>query len=121
VFTANDACGRLQTLMNIEWHIGDVIENLRKRRRMNQEQLAKAVGVNKATIVRVEDADPKVARGTYLEVARVLGTTLASLEMEAERLASTPKETSRGDESPTAGRLHRTGTDGERKPNDPSR
>jgi DNA-binding XRE family transcriptional regulator len=74
--------------MNIDWHIGDVITKLRKQRRMNQTVLAKKVGVSKATIVRAEDGDPKVSRQTYVNIARVLGTKLASLEVEAARLES---------------------------------
>lgn len=80
-----------------EWTIGDVITKLRKRRRMNQTILAEHVGVNKATIVRVEDGDPKVSRETYLKVAEVLGTTIAALEQEAARLSR--RETQRADAS----------------------
>src|SRR4051812_5308864 len=74
--------------MDIDWHIGDVITKLRKRRRMNQTVLAGKVGVSKATIVRAEDGDPKVSRETYMNIARVLGIDLATLEVEAARLSS---------------------------------
>lgn len=63
---------------------------------MNQTLLAKKVGVNKATIVRAEDGDPKVSRDTYLKIARVLKTTMAELETEAARLRHNhPEETQR--------------------------
>jgi DNA-binding XRE family transcriptional regulator len=74
--------------MDIDWHIGDVIAKLRKRRRMNQTVLAGKVGVSKATIVRAEDGDPKVSRETYMNIARVLGIDLAALEVEAARLGT---------------------------------
>lgn len=72
--------------MDIDWHIGDVITKMRRRRRLNQTALAKVVGVNKATIVRAEDGDLKVSRETYLKIANALQTTLAALESEAARL-----------------------------------
>lgn len=72
--------------MDINWHIGDVIAKLRKRRRMNQTLMAERVGVSKATIVRAEDGDPKVSRETYINIAEVLGTKLVALEVEAARL-----------------------------------
>jgi len=74
--------------MDIDWHIGDVIAKLRKQRRMNQTVLADKVGVNKATIVRAEDGDPKVSRATYIKIAKVLGTQIAALEVEAARLGA---------------------------------
>jgi transcriptional regulator with XRE-family HTH domain len=76
--------------MIIDWHIGDVIQKLRNQKGLNQTQLAQKVGVNKATIVRIEGGDSKVSRGTYLKIAAVLGTSLADLETEAARLQ--PKE-----------------------------
>jgi len=93
-FTPNVAHARLLATMNIEWHIGDVIAKLRRAKRMNQTQLGEKVGVNKATIVRAEDGDVKVARDTYIKIARELGTELAALEVEAARLTN-DKETQR--------------------------
>lgn len=86
LFTTKVAQSRLLAGMDIEWHIGDVIAKARKRRRLNQTDLAKRVGVNKATIVRAEDGDPKVARDTYLKIATAVGTELVALETEAARL-----------------------------------
>jgi DNA-binding XRE family transcriptional regulator len=89
-FTSPDASATLSATVDIDWHIGDVIRALRKRQRgrMSQTTLAKKVGVNKATIVRAEAGDPKVSRKTYINIAKVLGTDLAFLEVEAARLAS---------------------------------
>lgn len=87
-FTSDVARTKLSVPMDIDWHIGDVIFKLRRRRRMNQTALAEKVGVNKATIVRAEDGDPKVSRDTYIKIARTLGTNLAALEVEAARLES---------------------------------
>lgn len=81
--------------MDINWHIGDVIAKLRKGRRWNQLGLAKKVEVSKATIVRAEAGDAKVARQTYVNIARALGTNLAALEGEAARLGSGPAPPSR--------------------------
>lgn len=88
-FTSSDAQATLSVAVDIDWHIGDVIRALRKRQRgrMSQTALAKRVGVNKATIVRAEAGDPKVSRETYMNIAKVLGTDLAFLEVEAARLA----------------------------------
>lgn len=85
-FTSPVAQATLLVAVDIDWHIGDVIAKLRKRRRMNQTVLGLRVGVNKATIVRAEAGDPKVSRDTYIKIARVLGTDLAALEVEAARL-----------------------------------
>jgi DNA-binding XRE family transcriptional regulator len=87
-FTSPVASATLSVAVDIEWNIGDVITKLRKRRRMNQTVLGEKVGVNKATIVRAEQGDPKVSRETYIKIATVLGTKLAVLEMEAARLES---------------------------------
>lgn len=86
LFTPFGAPIRLLMVMDIEWNIGDVIAKLRRGKRMNQTALAEKVGVNKATIVRAEDGDPKVSRDTYLKIASTLGTELVRLEMEASRL-----------------------------------
>lgn len=87
-FTSSNAGGTLSTAVDLHWHIGDVITKLRKRRRgMTQTVLAKKAGVNKATIVRAEAGDAKVSRATYINIAKVLGTDLAALEVEAARLA----------------------------------
>jgi len=86
VFTSPVAQATLPVVVEIDWHIGDVIVKLRKRARMNQTALASKVGVNKATIVRAEDGDGKVSRATYLKIALVLKTDIAALEGEAARL-----------------------------------
>ncbi len=101
--------------MDIHWHIGDVISKLRRAKHWNQAKLAGAVGVNKATIVRAEDGDPKVARATYLRIAEKLGTTIAALEVEAAGLQEARnrglggliEETQRATHSATAGRAFR--------------
>lgn len=99
--------------VDIQWHIGDVIRRLRKRHRgMNQTKLAAKVGVNKATIVRAEQGDPKVSRETYIKIATVLGTKLAVLEMEAARLEPEPEKvpTDRpSGEAPPTTRRHTAG------------
>jgi transcriptional regulator with XRE-family HTH domain len=88
VFTSPVAPATLLVAMDITWDIGDVIRKLRKRARMNQTTLAAKVGVNKATIVRAEASDAKVSRQTYLKIAHVLKTDIATLESEAARLQS---------------------------------
>lgn len=95
-FTSPGAQVTLPVAVDINWHIGDVIRRLRKRHRgMNQTKLAEKVGVNKATIVRAEQGDPKVSRDTYIKIATVLGTKLAVLEMEAARLEPEPEKEKR--------------------------
>lgn len=97
--------------MDIEWHIGDVIAKLRKQRRLNQTTFAHRVGVNKATIVRAEDGDPKVSRAIYLRIATALGIDLATLEVEAARLSPS---------SPTASAPPIAGSSARRPPTIPS-
>jgi transcriptional regulator with XRE-family HTH domain len=89
------ASATLLVAMDIDWHIGDVITKLRKRRRMNQTVLAERVGVSKATIVRAEDGDGKVSRATYLKIAEVLKVDMATLEGEAARLQATSPDVNR--------------------------
>jgi DNA-binding XRE family transcriptional regulator len=94
-FTTPVAPATLLVAMEFKWHIGDVITKLRKRARMNQTVLGKKVGVNKATIVRAEHGDPKVSRDTYLKIATVLHTNIATLEAEAARLQAEHTDTRR--------------------------
>jgi transcriptional regulator with XRE-family HTH domain len=94
-FTSPVVSVTLLVAVDIDWHIGDVIAKLRKRRRMNQTALALKVGVNKATIVRAENGDAKVSRDTYIKIAKTLGTDLAALEVEAARLESGDSESIR--------------------------
>lgn len=61
------------------WHVGDVVRKLREQKRWNQLKLAAMAGVNKATIVRVEEHAPGVKRETYEAVASALGATVGEL------------------------------------------
>lgn len=81
----------MSTHVETEFDIGDVIRKLRKAKRMNQTDFGKKVGVNKATIVRVEQSDLKVSREIYKASAAVLGLTLAELERRAAHLQETQR------------------------------
>lgn len=64
--------------VRIEWHIGDVVRKLREAKRWNQLRLAEVAGLNKGTIVSVEEgANVKVE--TMQAVAKGLGLTMAQL------------------------------------------
>lgn len=61
------------------WHIGDVVRKLRENRRWTQTLLGeKAGGLNKATIVRVEEGG-NVKVETIQAVARGFGLSIAEL------------------------------------------
>jgi transcriptional regulator with XRE-family HTH domain len=62
----------------LEWHIGDVVRKLREARRWNQTKLADEAGLNKATIVRVEE-NGNSKKETILAVAKALGMTPGQL------------------------------------------
>lgn len=83
--------------MDIEWNIGDVVTKLRERRRLTQGALAKRASVNKATIVRAEQSDQKIARATWVKIAVALGTTIADVESETARLRNRPTNVTHGD------------------------
>lgn len=65
-------------MRELDWHLGDVVRKLREQRRWNQQRLAEAAGVNKATIVRVEEGGNS-KRETLAAVAAALGVSLGEL------------------------------------------
>jgi transcriptional regulator with XRE-family HTH domain len=71
-------------------NFGERVHLLRRRRKMTQQALADAVGVNKATIFRIEKAELSDAMGqTIAKMARVLNVSadyLLGLKEEPEPL-----------------------------------
>lgn len=67
--------------MELRWHIGDVVRKLREQQRpkWTQGRLAKEAGLNKATIVSVENNDPRIRRDTYEAIARAFKVSLVDL------------------------------------------
>lgn len=64
---------------SLVWHVGDVIRKLRERRRWNQTRLAKEAGLNKATVVRLEEHATGIKLQTYEAVARALRIPVGEL------------------------------------------
>ena len=52
--------------------IGDIIACARKEKRWTQEELARRIGINRMTVVRIEKGAPEVATGWYLTAAWLL-------------------------------------------------
>lgn len=96
--------------VQLEWHVGDVVRKLREQRRWTQPKLAAASGVNKGTIVNVEEGgNPKIE--TLTKVAGGLGLTIAQLY--ALIPTAQGEESQRAEPTATAGRLLRRRTDHE--------
>lgn len=57
----------------------------RLRRRWSITELARRVGVSHPTIIGVERADPRVAIGTYLEAATLVGVPLFDVDPVVRR------------------------------------
>lgn len=74
-----DAAVQLVTAMQIKWHLGHVVQNLRDAKGWSQQKLAQKAGVHKATVVSVERMDRNHGRETLDKIARALGVTLAGL------------------------------------------
>lgn len=59
--------------MKLREHIGKNIREARKTRGMTQTELARAAGVDKATVSRAEHAQSSVSAVTLAHMAKVLG------------------------------------------------
>lgn len=90
---------QLPLMTTIKWHLGHVVRILREERRWNQQDLADKAGVNKATVVSVEQMDRNHGRDTYESIARAFEMTLAELYA----LVPTERETQRDETPSTAG------------------
>lgn len=53
--------------------LGDLIACARKEKRWTQEELARRIGVNRMTVVRIEKGAPEVAVGWYFTATWLLG------------------------------------------------
>lgn len=65
--------------MKLDWHVGDVVRKLRDERHWNQDRLAKAAGIHKTTVVRVEQNVGGVTRESYEKIATALKLSLGEL------------------------------------------
>lgn len=69
--------------------IGELIACARKEKRWTQEELAKRIGVNRMTVVRIEKGAPEVATGWYLTAAWLLGLPLLTWQAMGEGRSDT--------------------------------
>ena len=59
--------------------LGDRIRRLRESQRMTQEELAKAAGIGRVTLVRIENGDRSPRYATLMTLAKALGHATADL------------------------------------------
>lgn len=59
--------------------IGDNIRSIRRSRRLSQEAVALAAGIERPTLVRIEGALASARIDTLIRIARVLDVPLAEL------------------------------------------
>jgi len=59
--------------LRILTHLGENIQLARLRRRLSAEQIAERTGLSRKTIYRIEQGNPTVAIGSYLQTLFVLG------------------------------------------------
>lgn len=62
--------------------LGQRLKDARLRRRFSMETVCARAGISRPTLAKVEQGEPSVAMGTYLQVLRVLGL-VADLSMVA--------------------------------------
>jgi transcriptional regulator with XRE-family HTH domain len=70
--------------MQIELRIGNRIRESRKARRLKLEELARASGISKALLSKIENAKVSSPISTYSRIARALGLSLSELFREEE-------------------------------------
>ena len=61
---------KLQKLMK---EVGGNLRLARLRRKLSSEQVAERAGMSRSTLVKIEQGNPGVSIGNYLNVLRVLG------------------------------------------------
>lgn len=65
--------------MTISWHVGDVVRKLREAKGWNQTKLGEKAGLNKATIVTLENTPDETKTGTLGKTAKALGLDIKGL------------------------------------------
>ncbi len=71
--------------------IGENIKNIRKRKRITQEELAKAVGVNRATIARYESGGIQLSMEMAARIAEALDCEITEI-ISLKKIISDTKE-----------------------------
>lgn len=65
--------------------LGDTIREYREKNGLNQESFARASGIPRRTLTRLESGDPAVRIGTFEKAARALGLSLTLRELQRRR------------------------------------
>lgn len=101
----------------LEWHVGHVVSALRDERKWTQAKLAKAAGIGRQAVGKVERNDPGQRAGNLKKVAAALGLTEPELyAMVPRRTFIEPKEPPRAEQDqPATGVFRRTGTGPKKK------
>src|SRR4051794_22960813 len=69
----------LSTVVELTWHVGDVVYKLRIAKGWTQKELAERAGVHHNTIVRLEGGDEGVQARTLKLIADALGISRQEL------------------------------------------
>jgi len=69
--------------------LGGLIACARKEKRWTQEELAKRIGVNRMTVVRIEKGAPEVATSWYFTAAWLLGLPILTWQALGEGRSDT--------------------------------
>jgi DNA-binding XRE family transcriptional regulator len=69
--------------------LGELIVCARKEKRWTQEELAKRIGVNRMTVVRIEKGAPEVATSWYLTAAWLLNLPILTWQALGEGRSDT--------------------------------
>ena len=65
--------------------LGNILREHREKKGLNQESFARASGIPRRTLTRLESGDPAVRIGTFEKAARALGLSLSLRELERRR------------------------------------
>ena len=71
--------------------LGKLIADLRKERKLSQEKLALAAGVDRARMGQLERGEANMTLDTLIKIARALDLTLGSLSVCVEQSISQKK------------------------------
>ncbi len=69
--------------------LGQLIACARKEKQWTQEELARRIGINRMTVVRMEKGAPEVATGGYLTAAWLLGLPILTWQALGEGRSDT--------------------------------
>lgn len=88
----HEGCEKKTLMSESFWTVGDVVRKLRERRGWTQADLASAAGVDKSTIVRLEEGGDRTEPPTLKAVATALDVSVVRLHQLAAGVPPTTQE-----------------------------